>query len=138
MGMSIQLSEEIRAAGHRATVPRIAVLTFMRKAKYPLSIQEIAKGVGKKIDEVTVYRIVEAFALTGLLRQSDLGQGRVYEYAKKNDHHHLICTVCKKISDFTGCGVDVVVQKALKQTRGFAEVKSHSFELFGLCTACAQ
>jgi len=131
------LAKEVRTAGFRATTPRLAVLIFLKGAKYPLSIQRIAKAVGKKVDQVTVYRIVEAFAKAGLVSQSDLGEGRVYEYAGNGDHHHMVCTVCKRVWDFTDEGMGKLIQQALKQTRGFAEVKSHSLELFGLCKLCA-
>ena len=131
------LVEEVRTAGFRATSPRLTVLAFLKGAKYPLSIQCIAKAVGKNVDQATVYRIVEAFAKARLIRQSDLGEGRVYEYAA-HEHHHLTCTKCRKVADI-GCNDFArIARNALKQTRGFAEVKSHSLELFGLCIACAR
>jgi Fe2+ or Zn2+ uptake regulation protein len=130
------LAERIRAGGFRATGSRLTVLSFLEKMKYPLSIQRIAKSVGKKVDQVTVYRIVEAFAKSRIIFQSDLGEGRVYEYAPR-EHHHLVCTKCRKVADIGCHDFSRIARSALKQTRGFAEVKSHSLELFGVCTACA-
>lgn len=130
------LIENIRRAGFRATESRFAVLSFLAGTKYPLSIKKIAKAMKKKVDQVTVYRVVEAFAKAGLVSQSDLGEGRVYEYAGNGDHHHMVCTACKRVWDFTDEGMKKLIQQALKQTRSFAVVKSHSLELFGLCKAC--
>lgn len=130
------LLEEVRRAGFRATAPRLAVLAFLKGAEYPLSIQHIAKAVTKKVDQVTVYRIVEAFAKAGLITQSDLGEGRVYEYAT-HTHHHLVCMECRKVADIGCDDFARIAKNALKHARGFAVVKSHSLELFGLCRHCA-
>ncbi len=130
------LSAELHRAGFRATLPRLMVLAFLKNTQYPLSILHIAKAVRKNVDQVTVYRVVEAFSKAGLIRQSDLGEGRVYEYAV-HEHHHLICTQCRKVADIGCSDFPRIARNALKQTRGFAEVKSHSLELFGLCRPCA-
>jgi Fe2+ or Zn2+ uptake regulation protein len=136
-----ELSETIRYAGFRATRPRIAVLSFLKKTKFPIDIQAIAKGIGReKVDQVTVYRILEAFKKAGIVVQVDFQHGRAYYELKDetHDHHHVVCTSCEKIEDFTGCDFDALAGKAMKQTKGFAKITDHSFELFGLCNACAK
>ena len=135
------LSDVIRKAGFRATTPRLLVLSYLQKSKYPLGIKEILKGIGQKnIDQVTVYRILDAFKKAGVVVQVDFQQGRaLYEFKDhEHDHHHIVCTSCNKVEDFTGCEYEKLAHKALKQTHGFAKVTSHSLELFGLCAACAK
>jgi Fur family ferric uptake transcriptional regulator len=134
------LAEIIRKAGFRATKPRLLVLTHLQKAKYPLGIKEIIEGIGRKnVDQVTVYRILDSFKKAGLVVQVDFQHGRAYYELKdaKHDHHHIVCTNCDKVEDFTGCEYEKLATKALKQTHGFAKVTNHSVELFGLCNTCA-
>ena len=134
------LAEIIRKAGFRATKPRLLVLSHLQKAKYPLGIKEIIESIGRKnVDQVTIYRILDSFKKAGLVVQVDFQHGRAYYELKdaKHDHHHIVCTNCDKIEDFTGCEYEKLATKALKQTRGFAKVTNHSVELFGLCNTCA-
>lgn len=134
------LAEVIREAGFRATKPRLLVLAHLQKARYPLCIKEIIEGIGRKnADQVTVYRILDSFKKAGLAVQVDFRHGRAYYELKdaKHDHHHIVCTNCDKVEDFTGCEYEKLATKALKQTHGFAKVTNHSVELFGLCNTCA-
>jgi Fur family ferric uptake transcriptional regulator len=136
-----ELANIIRNAGFRATKPRLLVLSFLQKVEYPADIKEIIAGVGRKnVDQVTVYRILDAFKKAGVVVQVDFQHGRAYYELKdaKHDHHHIICTGCDKIEDFTGCDYDKLANKALGQTKGFARVTNHSLELFGLCNTCVK
>ncbi len=138
-GEVFRLVTSIKKAGFRATQPRLAVLSALEKAKYPLSIKEIIRRVSKtRIDQVTIYRILEAFKKAGLVAQVDFQHGRAYYELKDviHDHHHIICMGCKRIEDFVGCEYEKLVGKALKQTKGFATITEHSLELFGLCRSC--
>jgi len=136
-----ELVEIIRKAGFRATKPRLLVLSFLQKVEYPAGIKEIIAGVGRKnVDQVTVYRILDAFKKAGVVVQVDFQHGRAYYELKdaKHDHHHIICTKCDKVEDFTGCDYAKLANKAMHQTRSFAKVTNHSLELFGLCNSCAK
>jgi len=133
--------EAIRKAGLRATEQRKLVLAYLQQSKYPQSVKEIIDGVGKKnIDQVTAYRILEAFKKAELINSVDFRHGHTHYEIKddQHDHHHLICIGCDKVEDFTGCDSDHLANKALKQTKGFAQVTSHSLELFGLCNTCVR
>lgn len=140
MNKNTNVTEIIRRAGFRATKPRIAVLSYLRETKYPASIKEIVQAVGRKsIDQVTAYRILEAFKKVGIVTQVDFQQGRAFfELKDEHDHHHIVCTSCDKVEDFIGCEYEKLVNKALKQTSGFSKVTNHSLELFGLCNTCAK
>ena len=135
------LRNSLRKAGFRATRPRLLLLSFLKNVKYPLTIQEIVRGVGRThIDQVTAYRTLEAFKKAGLVTQVDFQHGHAhYEFKnEKRDHHHLVCINCERVEDFFGCGIETLTRTVLKKTRTFAEVKNHSLELFGLCKVCAQ
>ena len=104
-----------------------------------MSSQEIAsRREMRGLDQVTVYRTLEAFAEKNLVRRINLGHSHAdYELVRERHHHHLVCTQCDAIEDFEGCGVDLLAAKALRQSERFASVTEHSVELFGLCKQCA-
>lgn len=128
----------IRSAGFRATTSRIAVLSYLEKNKYPVTVREVVQGVKpQKINQTTVYRMLESFKKAGLVIQVDFQHGHAhYELADGSDHHHVICTSCDRVEDFTGCEYEKLTKAALKQTRGFSKITSHSLEFFGMCTSC--
>ena len=133
------LVEAIRNCGIRATQPRLRVLAFLQQSKYPQNVKGIVSGVGSmNIDQVTVYRILDMFKKAGLVVQVDFQQDCAYYELKdaKHDHHHIVCTECHRVEDFTGCDYAKLADKALRQVKGFAKVTHHSLELFGLCNSC--
>jgi Fe2+ or Zn2+ uptake regulation protein len=126
----------LREAGHRATKPRIALLSYLAGIRYPQSILDIAAALKSQMNQVTTYRILESFLESGLVREVDLHKGRpLYELAH-DDHHHIVCTNCDRISEFSDCSVSTLAKRAIAQAKDFAVVNDHSIELFGLCKKC--
>lgn len=124
----------------RATDERLFIIELLGNAKKPLSAPEILKkSKNLKMHETTLYRILSVFLENGLIKQIDFKENTArYEILNHDDdHHHIVCTNCKKVVDFRGCDVDKIVKKALAQNREFKKVTNHSFELFGLCKKCA-
>ena len=130
----------IRSAGFRATKQRVALLMHLASLRTPASITEIADALHRQCDQVTVYRMIDAFVQKGLVREVDIrGERARYELAETgDDHHHLVCTSCHAVEDFDGCDVERIVRTALARARRFSSVTSHSFDLYGLCKACSR
>lgn len=127
----------LKAANLKITPIRLAVLEIIQKLKAPASAQEIQSASPSPLDYVSVYRTVKTLAAAGLIRPVNLGHGHVdYEFIGDHDHHHLICTNCKKMEEFDICLVKQISQTALKQCKNFATITDHSLELFGLCKKC--
>ncbi len=123
-------------AGLKKTDSRIALLDLLSKNKKPFSVKDIVSKLSG--DKVTIYRILETMTKKGLIRRVDTGK-REAEYETVdhyNDHHHIICLDCKKVTDFTGCDADSLITKALKQVKDFKQITHHSFDLFGICNTC--
>ncbi len=123
--------------GSKNTPNRRAVLEVFFHTNRPLSTKDIKKEL-KDIDQVTIYRVIKTLLDGRLVKQVFLGTDEAhFEFVdEQHDHHHLVCTSCSKVSDFVGCQAEDLIRQALKQTKDFAQVTSHSFELFGLCRAC--
>ncbi len=127
----------LRKAGLKATPRRLALLAFVADAGNPLSVGMISDGIGSKLNAVTVYRALETLCRAGITKRIDFQHGHAYyELADTGDHHHIVCTACAKVEDFSGCDAPRIVRNALRNSKGFAEVTRHSLELFGICKAC--
>ncbi|MBM3271677.1 transcriptional repressor [Candidatus Kaiserbacteria bacterium] len=130
----------IRQAGFRATTQRIALFSHLASLRAPHSILDIAHALKGTCDQVTVYRMIDAFEKAGIVREVNIhGERPLYELADAgDDHHHLVCTNCRKVEDFVGCDIEHIVRDALAHSQSFASVTRHSFDLYGLCHSCSR
>lgn len=131
--------ETIQNAGLRRTSPRVAVLSVLSDAKKPLSIKELARRPSLlKFDIVTIYRTIESFRKAGIAEQVVLSSGQAhYELKDADDHHHIVCTNCKRIEDFEDVEHERLAKRAVQKSHLFSQLTGHSFELYGLCNSCA-
>lgn len=122
----------LKSKGLRATPSRLTVLSALRRAKKPASVQDLLERRELRgMDTVTVYRALEAFVIAGIARQVNLRHGHAdYELALGH-HHHAVCESCGRVEDIGGCEVNVRVSEA------FPVINDHALELFGVCRTCA-
>lgn len=129
----------LRKVGLKATLARLRVLEVLRQARDPVSAQTLIETLGKEIDQATIYRIVKSFKAKGIIQQIDLRHNHAhYELFKDSEHHHLVCVRCGCIEDVGKCGVEETYARVLKHAKGFAAVKEHALEFYGVCKSCAK
>ena len=135
-----EIKQTIRDLELRVTPARIALVQHLQNTELPQSIDQMTIALSHVgMDKATVYRNIVILQAKNLVRQVDLHRDHAYyEWNDKTDHHHLICTRCNYIEDFTGCDFKALEKAALKQAPGFSHVVEHSFELFGVCRKCAE
>jgi Fe2+ or Zn2+ uptake regulation protein len=121
---------KIRGCGYKATPQRLAVLAAIAAGRHQ-GLDEI-RARCPRVGMVTVYRTLDLFSELGLVRRLDLGHGPRYELAEDH-HHHLICEDCGNVTEFEWCPVDL---QDLPWTGGGFEVRAHSLEVYGTCSAC--
>ncbi len=121
---------KIRGRGYKATPQRVAVLEAISAEQHQSleGIRSRCPGVGM----VTVYRTLDLLSGLGLVRRLDLGDGPRYELAEDH-HHHLICEDCGNVTEFEQCPLD---PRQLPEVGGDFEVRAHSLEVYGRCSAC--
>jgi Fur family ferric uptake transcriptional regulator len=49
-------------------------------------------------------------------------------------HHHLVCSGCGRVLDFTGCSLADLEQKLSQETN--FDINGHLLEFYGLCPDC--
>ena len=138
---------KLRGCGCRLTLPREAILNILSRTDKHPSVDEVFAVVSRSypgIGIATVYRTLDLLSRTGLVVKFEFGDGKSrYELSdsKKGHHHHLVCTKCGKIvdySDFIDKEVEffITLEKALSKKHNF-KIGSHQIHFFGLCEKCS-
>lgn len=140
---------QFKGCGYRMTVPRQAIMDVLCGSGKHLSAEEIYMRVHKTYSNIglaTVYRTLELLTRMGLAVKFDFGDGRArYEPAGDNEkahHHHLICTKCKRIIEYTEF-IDEEMEFLERAEKGLSEkydfdIKSHMIGFYGLCDKCKE
>lgn len=142
------LHGKFKGCGYRLTIPRQAILDVLARTTEHLSAEEIYLEVHKvhpAIGLTTVYRTLELLVKKGLVFKFDFGDRRArYELSESpkgiGHHHHLVCTGCGRIVDYTDFIEDEI--ELLKQTeKGLGEkyhfkITNHLIQFYGLCEDC--
>ena len=132
-----QASTLMKNIGLCFTANRTRVLGFLLDQNKALTHREIDQGlsVGKPIDHVTLYRVLDWLLEAGLVHRVG-GDGHVSRFrAGHNDqlhpHAHFQCASCSTIS----CMEQHGFQKSVSLPKGFLLMQAE-FLLKGLCPAC--
>ncbi|NWF75626.1 MAG: transcriptional repressor [Nitrospirae bacterium] len=142
------LQGKFRGCGYRLTMPRQIILDVLSKTTDHLSAEEIYMTVHKvypAIGLTTVYRTLELLVQMGLVFKFDFGDGRArYELSEGpksiGHHHHLICTGCRRIIDYTDF-IDEEIELLKRTEKGLSKkynfkISNHLIQFYGLCEKC--
>jgi Fur family ferric uptake transcriptional regulator len=134
-----QWQADLRARGYRLTPQRQLVLEAVSSLGHatPDDIVTAVRRTASGVNISTVYRTLELLEELGLVTHTHLGHGPpTYHAATDDDHVHLVCRVCGKVTETSPGLVDGVVRE-LQATEGFRADVGH-LAIFGTCAACAQ
>ncbi len=141
--------KRLEESEYRLTKPRRAILDVLAHTDEHLSAEEIYQrvyGDYPSIGLTTVYRTLELFVQIGIVLRFDFGDGRArYELSvgpevHGSHHHHLICTSCNKIIDYTDFIEDEIellrkTEKGLETLHNF-KINNHIIAFYGFCEDC--
>ena len=129
----------LREQGHKLTPQRHIVLKVMASCHDHLTpelIYEKSLLENPSIGRVTVYRTLDLLSKLNLVCRVHAENG-CHSYMMRRPtehHHHLVCSGCGKVVDFTNCSL-ADIEKKLSQDTGF-DIKDHLLEFHGLCRDC--
>lgn len=133
--------------GYRMTISRKVILDILSNASGHLSAEDIymkARPLYPNIGLTTIYRTLDLSSDLGMVRKFDFGDGQArYELTEapgKIHHHHLVCTGCKRVVDYTDFVEEELrllheTQKSLSERYGF-KITNHTAQFYGLCGEC--
>ena len=136
---SRKIATVLREHGFKMTPQRRAVLKLIVQSHdhfTPATLHERVKREYPGIGIVTIYRTIEMLSDLGLIC-CVYGEGNYRSYLIRRPeahHHHLVCSGCKKVIEFTDCDIDELEQRLSRKT-GFM-IEGHLLEVWGRCPDC--
>ena len=133
-----KIAATLRQHGYKLTPQRLAVIRTITSTQdhlTPIAIYEKVHQNYPNIGLVTIYRTLDILAKLELICELHAGGScHSYTISAPGHHHHLICSKCGTVVDFTGYDLSQLERRLSLET-GF-EVKDHLLEFTGLCQAC--
>lgn len=137
-----------RGRGYRITAAREAILDVLHRTSEHLSAEDVFLAVHKvqpNVGLTTIYRTLELLVHLGLVFKFDFGDGRArYELVETpkgtRHHHHLVCTHCGRVIDYTDF-IDDEIELLSRTEQGLAQkfhfsITNHLIQFYGLCSEC--
>ena len=134
-----QILVKLKERGYKLTPQRRAVLQVIVNSRdhlTPATLYERVRQDYPNIGLVTIYRTLEILTKLGFICETHAG-GSCRNYVIRRPsghHHHLICSGCGAVINFTDCYLAELEQRLSKET-GF-EIESHLLEFLGYCRNC--
>jgi len=134
-----RVENALRQGGYKITPQRRTVIRAIIHSHEHLTPAEIHKKVCRedpRIGLVTIYRTLEILAELNLICEMHAG-GNCRSYLMRRPvehHHHLICSDCGTVIDFTDCDLGEL-EKKLSKENSF-KISGHILEFVGQCRRC--
>lgn len=132
-------SKELKAAGLKATLPRLKILAVLEEDESRhMSAEDVYRTLLDSGDDVglaTVYRVLTQFETAGLITRHRFEEGHsVYELNQGKHHDHILCVKCGKVEEF----VDEVIEQRQKDIAAKAgySITDHCLYIYGICADC--
>ncbi len=123
--------------GIKVTPQRLEIFREVMRARDHPSAEDIYRRVKDRLPSIsldTVYRTLSAFESYGLIGESR-SQTRHGSIQIARLHHHLVCTVCKGLTDFYWAEFDRLDSPFDVSEWGHPE--SRHVQIEGICSKCA-
>jgi Fur family ferric uptake transcriptional regulator len=134
-----RVTQAVHEKGYKLTPARRALIGVIAESNSHLTPAEIyvrARHKDPDISLVTTYRTLDMLSRLGFICEvytDDRSRSYLIRKQEKH-HHHIVCSECGRVLDFTGCDLLALENKLAKET-GF-HIDSHLLEFVGKCRAC--
>jgi Fe2+ or Zn2+ uptake regulation protein len=137
------VQSRLRLDGQLYTSSRRVIVEVLADADGPLTIPEILDR--RKLPQSSVYRnlavLERADVVHRLAGTGDFAHYELTEDLTDNHHHHLICSSCGVVADFTVTrAIEDTLVRAMRKVAtetGF-QAERHQLDFVGLCKSCAR
>jgi len=133
-----KVATTLRQHGYKLTPQRRAIIRAIASTQdhlTPTAIYDKVHQDHPDIGLVTIYRTLETLAKLKLICELHAGGScHSYTISAPGHHHHLICSNCGRVIDFTSSNLSGL-EKRLSQDTGF-KMEGHLLEFLGLCPDC--
>ncbi len=139
---------KVKDCGYRITTGREAIIQALATTQEHLSAEDIYSRIHDEHPNVgltTVYRTLDMLVNSGLIFKFDFGDGKSrYELTQgpkgAHHHHHLVCTACKRVIDYTDF-IDDEMELLRRTEKGLSDkyrfrIENHLIQFYGTCKEC--
>jgi Fe2+ or Zn2+ uptake regulation protein len=135
------VAARLRRAGQRYTEARRHLVDQLAAARRPVTTNDIVRQDPNAVLS-SVYRNLGVLSQVGAVRRvlgaDDAARFELAE-ALTEHHHHLVCTDCGDVADFTlSAGAEAAVSRALADALKSSNFESdaHRLDVLGRCARC--
>jgi len=134
-----RIETALRRHGYKITKQRhnvIKAIIETREHLTPAAIHERVCRENPGIGLVTIYRTLDILSEMGLICEMHAG-GSCRSYLVRRPaehHHHLICSDCGTVIDFTDCDLGKLERRLARETN--FRIDGHLLEFVGQCRNC--
>jgi Fur family transcriptional regulator, ferric uptake regulator len=133
-----KINTELKRHHYKLTKQRqIVIATIMDSQDQltPAMIYEKVHEMYPEIGLVTIYRTLAILSELGLVCELHTGGDcPTYTISAPQHHHHLICSKCGHVVDFSGHNLEELEERLMRES-GF-RIDNHILEFIGLCSPC--
>lgn len=126
-----------RARGMKVTHQRMEIFGELAASAEHPDAESIYQRVRRRVPALsrdTVYRTLSMLETHGLAHKVEPLFERARYDANPERHHHFVCTVCVRVSDFYSDALDrLPVPKSVKE---LGRIDSVQVQVRGVCSAC--
>lgn len=136
-----RIEHALRQGGYKITPQRRTIINAIIRSHEHLKPAQIYERIRREhpgIGLVTIYRTLEILAGLGLICEMHAG-GNCRSYLMRRPlehHHHLICSDCGTVIDFTDCDLGELERRLSKETS--FKINGHLLEFVGQCRKCRE
>ena len=135
-------TDRLRADSQRYTPRRRALVELLATSDQPLTIPQLLEQ-RRDLAQSSVYRNLAVLERAGVVHRivtsDEFGRFELAEDLTRH-HHHLICSSCGDVADFTvPAPVEHELETALSRVArqaGF-QARAHRLDLVGTCASCS-
>jgi Fe2+ or Zn2+ uptake regulation protein len=127
----------LRQHGIQVTAQRVAVVQAVASQPH-VTADDVTKMVGSKIGAISrqaVYDTLGVLVEKGLIRRiQPVGSSALYENRIDDNHHHVICRICRAVAD-VDCAVGFAPCLSAVNDQGY-EIDEAEVVYWGRCPQC--
>lgn len=136
------ISQRLRAADQRYTTARRRLVEVLAANGDPMTLPDLL-AADRTLAQSSAYRnlavLEQAGAVTRIVTTGDHASYELAEDLTGHHHHHLVCSGCGDVSDFsldaeTEAELERVLARAARKAR--YAVEHHRLDLVGRCQTC--
>jgi Fe2+ or Zn2+ uptake regulation protein len=135
--LDTELTEALRARGHRITLPRLLVHRHVRRRAGHVTPEQLLGELQPELPSLspaTIYSTLDLLDELGFVRRVATPRGGTVYDPRTEPHHHAVCRRCGRIEDVEA-PVELTAAQDAASATGFS-VEHGSLQLSGLCSDC--